>query len=52
MFVSFAEPPAKNQPDNSVDKFSLDVRDDLRRWDLVVCLYVEFGKLVIDLGRL
>ena len=52
MFMGLTELPTKHQPENTVDKFSLDMCEDLHGQDLVVCLHVEIGRCIIDLGKL
>ena len=52
MFMGLTELPTKHQPENTMDKFSLDMCEDLCGWDLVVCLHVEIGKCIIDLSKL
>ena len=50
LFVSVAESPTKDQPQNTVDELSFDVCKDIGGWNLVVCFHVEVGKLAINLG--
>ena len=47
--MGFFEPATKHQPENPVEEFLLDVCEELRGWDPMVCLHVEVGKLAIDL---
>ena len=49
VFMSFAEPAAEHQPENSVDEFLLDICEKLSWWNSVICFHVKVGKAVINL---